>query len=100
MVLRRWRPMHRATLCRFADLGLPSGLQIDDVAVHLGNGQVWASLPARPVVEDGQHVVRAGQAQYTPVLRWRTRDLAECFSAPVVELVRAAHPGALDQVEP
>jgi hypothetical protein len=37
----------------------------------------------------------AGKARYTPVLRWRDRDLGERWSRAVVELVRAAYPGDL-----
>lgn len=98
IVVRRWRPMHRATLCRFADVEPPSGLQIDDIAVHLRNGRTWASLPGRPIVEDGQHVIRDGKPAYARILGWRNRNLADRFSAAVVELVRAKHPGALDWI--
>jgi hypothetical protein len=91
--------MHRATLRGFADVELPNSFQIDDVAVHVRDGRTWASLPARPMLDqDGRQVVRDGKAQYATILRWRTRDLADRFSAAVVELVRAAHPGALDGV--
>jgi hypothetical protein len=98
MLLRKWRPMRRNTLRGFADVELTSGLQIDDIAVHTREGRAWASLPARPMLDqDGQHVLRDGRPQYAPILRWRTRDLADRFSAAVVELVRRAHPDALDE---
>jgi hypothetical protein len=97
MTLRRWRPMRRNTLCGFADIELPFGLQIDDIAVHVRAGRAWASLPARPMLDqDGRHVIREGKPQYVVVLRWRSRELADKFSAAVVELVRRTHPDALD----
>jgi hypothetical protein len=63
MVLRRWRPMHRATLCGFADVELTNGLHIDDFAVRVGDGQACASLPARPTLDqDGRQILRDGKA--------------------------------------
>jgi hypothetical protein len=101
MMLRRWRPLHRNTLHGFADLELPNCLQIDDIAVHVRDGRAWAALPARPMLDqNGRHVFHDGKPQYAAILRWRTRDLADRFSAPVVEVVRRAHRGALDRAEP
>jgi hypothetical protein len=100
MVLRRWRPTHRATLRGFADIELPSGLQIDDVAVHVWAGRAWASLPARPIVEDGRHVICDRKPQYATIIRWGTRDLADRFSAAVVELLGRTHPEELDRAGP
>ena len=37
-----------------------------------------------------------GKLAYAPALKWRNRDLSDRFSAAVVELVRAAHPNAVD----
>lgn len=69
--------------------------------MHVRDGRAWASLPARPMLDhDGRHVIRDGEPQYAPILRWRTRDLADQFSTAVVELVRRAHPGALDDGAP
>jgi hypothetical protein len=77
--------MQRATLRGFADIELPNG----------------SSLPARPMLDqDGRHVLRDGKAQYAPILRWPSRDLADRFSVALVELVQRAHPGALDGAGP
>jgi hypothetical protein len=54
----RWGPMHRVTLRGFDSVELPNRLHIDDVAVHLPDGRAVASLPARPMIDDGQHVIR------------------------------------------
>jgi hypothetical protein len=97
LVLRRWRPMHRATLCGFADVELTNGLHIDDFAVRVGDGQACASLPARPTLDrDGRQILRDGKPRFAAILRWRTPDLADPFSTAVVELVRRAHPGDLE----
>jgi hypothetical protein len=96
MALRRWRPLRRGTLLGFADITLPIGLQIDDVAVHSRDGRAWASMPARPMLEDGRHVIRDGKPAYARILAWCSRDLATRFSDAVCALVRHAHPAALD----
>ena len=76
---------------------LPSGLQIDDIAVHVREGRAWASLPARLMLDaDGRHVVRECKPQYATIMRRRTRELADRWSATVVELVREANPDGLD----
>jgi hypothetical protein len=100
LVLRVWRPPRRNPLHGFVDVVLLNGLEIDDIAVHVRGGRAWASLPARPVLEDGRHVIRDGKPAYVRSLAWRSRDLADEFSAAVVELIRRAYPDALDEVRP
>jgi hypothetical protein len=55
-------------------------------------GKVWASLPYRPVLDaDGRRLANhTGRLRYAAALGWRDRDLADHFSAAVVELVRQA----------
>jgi hypothetical protein len=92
-----WRPLVKGALRGFADVELANGLQIDDIAVHVRDGRVWASLPTRPMLDqDGRQVLRGGKPQYAAILRWRTRHLADRFAAALVELVRRVHPDALD----
>src|SRR5436309_821601 len=76
-----------------------SGLIIRDVSIHAKGGRLWASLPARPVLDaEGKHVSNhAGHKQYAALLGWGDRSLADAFSARLLELVRAAHPDALDE---
>jgi hypothetical protein len=45
---------------------------------------------------DGRHVIRDGKSQNVAILRWRSRELADKFSAAVVDLVRRTHAAALD----
>jgi hypothetical protein len=37
-----------------------------------------------------------GKPSFQAVIEWRTRDLADRFSAAVIEAIAAAHPSALD----
>jgi hypothetical protein len=99
MVLRRWRPMRRNPLVGFADITLPIGLQIDDVAVLTSHGKAWTTLPARPVITADGRVAKlpgSSKTQYVAFLRWRDRAQNDAFSQRVVELVRAIDPGAFD----
>jgi hypothetical protein len=99
LALRGWRPLRRNTLHGVVDVVLPNGLEID-IAVHVSGGRAWASLPARPVLDGGRHVIRDGKPAYVRSLAWRSRDLSDKFSAAVVELVRRTYPDALDEAEP
>jgi hypothetical protein len=99
MRLLEWRPMARNMLRGFCVVELPSGLVIRDIAIHEKAGKCWANLPARPILDaEGRHISNhAGHKQYAAVLGWRDRDLADRFSAALVELVRAEHPSAFDE---
>lgn len=99
LILREWRPMARNTLIGFADISLPIGLEIDDVAVHVSHGRAWVSFPGRPVLDaDGQHVGTGGKKRWAISLRWSDRAIAARFSEVVIELVRAIDPDALADV--
>ena len=98
MKLLEWRPVQKNTLRGFANIEMPSGLVIRDIAIHEKEHKWWASLPSRPVLDaDGRQVVNhAGHKQYAALLGWRDRDLADRFSAAAVELIRAEHSADLD----
>ena len=96
MRLRSFKPLSKGALRGFATVELPSGLVISDCPVLLNNGKAWATLPSRPVLDrDGRHVEVSGKKQYAPFADWRSRELADRFSATIVALVRAAQPDAL-----
>jgi hypothetical protein len=91
-----FKAVHKNSLRGFASVELPSGLRITDCPVLISHGKAWASLPSKPVLDrDGKQVETDGKRQYAPILEWRDRDLADRFSAAVVNLVRAAHPDDL-----
>ena len=96
MKLIQWRPMPRNSLRGFATAELPNGLTIADISVHVSHGKAWASLPAKPQMNADRTARRAddGKIIYRPILKWRDRDLADRFSAAVVQAVEAEH-GAL-----
>jgi hypothetical protein len=101
MVLRAWRPVRKNALRGFAAVELPSGLTIVGIPIWVTRGKAWCSLPSKPVLDsEGRHVEVSGKKQYALVLRWRSRDLADRFSAAVVELIRRAQPDALGEAGP
>jgi hypothetical protein len=93
-------PMIKGSLRGFATIELPIGLRIADCPVYAMQGKAWAALPAKPILDgEGRHVRSpGGKPQYAAILSWRDRDLADRWSATVVELIRAAHPDALDDI--
>jgi len=99
MRLIEWRPFRRNSLRGFATIELPIGLVIADIVICTSHGRTWASLPSKPMIDSGTGAAirdDAGKLKYAPILSWRDRDLGDRWSNAVVELVRAAHPGALD----
>jgi hypothetical protein len=97
MRLLKWRPLVKNSLRVFADVELPIGLTIRDVPVLASHGKTWAALPSKPVLDsDGRQVETNGKRQYVSLLEWRDRNLSDAFSAKLVALVRAQHPGALE----
>ncbi len=90
--------MQRNTLRGFASVTLPIGLDADDVAVHVAGGRAWASLPGRPMLDGDGRPLRddSVKIRYVLLVRWLSHSLASGFGGRVVELVRAAHPEALD----
>jgi hypothetical protein len=91
-----WRPQIKNNLRGFAAIELPIGLKISGVPVLVGKNGPFAMLPGAPQIDrDGRHKRDAnGKPAYTAILEWRDRDLADRFSAAVVELVRHEHPDA------
>jgi hypothetical protein len=98
MRLVSFKPLVKGSLRGFANVELPIGLRITDCPVLNSNGKAWATLPSKPILDrDGKHVEVNGKRQYAPILEWRDRDLADRFSAAVVDLVRSQHPADFDR---
>ena len=97
MRLVSWKPVAKGRLRGFTTVELTVGLRLTDCAVFVGAKGAWATLPVKPQLDrDGRQRNGAdGKPSYSPDLEWRSRDLADRFSAAVVALVGAAHPDAL-----
>jgi hypothetical protein len=95
--LRSWKPLQKGSLVGFAGVTLPSGLEIDNVAVFIVGSRRWVNLPARPMRDaNGQPMLDdKGKPKYIPLLRWGTHDLNERFGKAVIAAIEAEH-GTLD----
>ena len=98
MRLLKWRPLAKDSLLGFADILLPNGLKIFEIPVLSSEGRVWAGMPGKPQVDKDGNTKRDGRGKitYAPVIQWRSKELGDAFSARLAELIRSAHPGALD----
>jgi hypothetical protein len=98
MVLVEWRPMVRATLRGFCAVEMTSGLIVRDLSVHQRDGRAWVAMPAKPQIGRDDKLVRThnGKAQYSQVIGFRNRELADRFSNAVLALVNAEHPEAFE----
>lgn len=92
-----WRPMKRNSLLGFAKIQL-GALKISDVTVNTNSGQIWAGLPARPMIDREGAVLRndAGKTRYVPILEWDSKAAGDRFSESVVAALEAAFPGATE----
>jgi hypothetical protein len=96
LVVHKWQPYQKNTLCGFATIELPNGLYIEDMTVHHKNGKRWVSMPSLPQLQDGkQRVDNGGKPLYKSILRWRSKELADQFGERVIAAIRSQHPGAL-----
>ena len=98
VALREFRALERGALRGFATIELSFGLILHDVPIFSGRKGPWASLPAKPVLDQAgrQRSNANGKPQYLPIAEWRDWRIAEAFSAAVIDLVRKAHPDALE----
>jgi hypothetical protein len=91
-----WKALHRNTLLGFASIKIPElHLSIRDIAIHQKNGHRWAQLPAKPQIKDGAVVKDStGRVVYFPMLAFDSREVANAFSAAVVDAVLVHEPAA------
>jgi hypothetical protein len=86
-----WRPMERNTLRGFVTLTLqPSGLVLNDCALHQKEGREWIGLPGKPQIDrDGQSRKdpTTGRMLYTPVVEIPDRDARERFQQAALAAV-------------
>jgi hypothetical protein len=100
--LLTWRPIHKGSLVGVVDVELLMSLRLFGVLILRGANGLWAALPTRPELdrEKRQKAGADGKPAYARVAQWRTRELGDRFSAAILDLVRAEHPGAFDRSAP
>jgi len=88
-----WKPFERGTLLGFAEVFIPAlKLHIGDVGVHKHpTGKRWASLPGKPRLDRDRRLVLTpdGKPEYSKVIWWDGRPVADAFSAKVIAGVEA-----------
>ena len=84
------------TLRGFARVAMPSGLTINDVALHEQNGKRWASSPSKPMLGRDGNVLRdqSGKIRYIPIIEFRDNVTRDKWSAAVVRAAEMEHPEA------
>ena len=90
VICTAWKPFEQNTLRGFADLWLRDArLHIRGCAVHEKNEWRWVQLPARPQLDKGHNLMRdaRGKIQYSAVLQFDDREVAEWFNAAALKAV-------------
>ena len=86
-----WRPVARHTLRGFATLRVNAWhLVVADVAIHEKNGQRWAQLPAKPILDKDRQAVLTDD----------DNEVRRRFSVAVVDAVAAFDSTAFAAGEP
>jgi hypothetical protein len=97
VIIEEFRPLARNTLRGFARVRLPEGIIVHDIAVHVRDGEPWASPPGRPMVGRNGTPLKdaAGKARFSPTISFVSRADQDAFSRAIIAAMRAAHPAAL-----
>ena len=98
MICDAFKKRVQNTLRGFADITMPSGMQMIEVAIHTKNGKAWASPPSKPMLDrDGVALRDArNKVRYSPIIDFATDNLRFQWSSAVVTAVVAFDPSALD----
>jgi len=95
--LLKWEPKAGGgPMLGTVDVLIEGSLRVHNIAVTRVGTQLWCPLPARPVINASNHIVRDSlyQPVWEPVLSWSTRAEYDAFSASVIDAIRAKHPRA------
>ena len=83
-----WKALERNTLRGFVTVVVKElQLVIHDVAIHERDGKRWVQPPGKPQLDRDRNTIKneAGKVQYTPVVEFGSRKVADAFSARVLE---------------
>lgn len=102
-VVENWRPITtkgRTTLRGFARVRFPSGIILDEVAIHCTeDGMRWVSPPARPMIDKQTGTVLRDSVtqkiRYQPLIAFTTNGVRHQWGQQVLAALLAKHPDAI-----
>jgi hypothetical protein len=90
---------HRSGLMRaFLSIELASGMIVNGLRLMTGTRGPWIAMPSQKQLDrDGNPRLDAsGKPLFNQIIEFRDRATADRFNAMVIDLIRAAHPEALE----
>jgi hypothetical protein len=92
MQVREFRAMDRGALQGFATVVLPSGMIVHDISIFYKDARWWASPPGKPQIGRDGCVAKdgAGRTQYSQIISFTSRAIADAFSDIVIAALRKA----------
>jgi DNA-binding cell septation regulator SpoVG len=87
------------TMLGFASAQLSSGMIINDLKIMRGpKSALWAAMPSvKQLDRDGKPVLVNGKPTWRDFIEFRDKATRDRFSTLVIDLVRDAHPGDLEE---
>jgi hypothetical protein len=75
-----WKPYTKNTLRGFLSLELPSGMIVQDCALHTKGDSRWIGLPARPYEKDGEK-------SWSPIIEFTSKATRDRFQEQALAAV-------------
>jgi hypothetical protein len=94
MQLLTYRSIGKGMLLGKADIGLPNGLEINDVGIFSrADGSRWAQFPAEMLRDqDGRPILNdKGKPKYRTLIHWVKHETQAAWSDALIALVEAEH---------
>lgn len=101
-VVEEYRPIAKGAWRGWLIVMQPSGQRIHDCGLFERDGHWWVAPPSKPRLgRDGQQRRDAnGKAQWSPVVSFATKELADKWSDAVLAALRVSHPLVLNEQAP
>jgi DNA-binding cell septation regulator SpoVG len=96
--LLKWTSYPSGAMLGFASVQLPSGMIVHDLRPMRGKNGHWVALPSQKQIDrDGRPRTDAnGKEIWRALIEFCDRDTANKFRDQIIDLIKRAHPEALD----
>lgn len=92
MTISNYKPLNKNTLIGVFDLTLSTGIVIYGAMFMRKSDSEWITFPGRPIVKDGQAVLKEGKQDYAKLIDIPDRATRDKFNAQVIaELKKQGH---------